>query len=258
MLNSYSYIVSQMRLIIIDDQTETRSKLKMLVQSFFDDKVKIVAEAEGVNTGEKAIRLHQPDLVLLDVEMEDGTGFQLLERFPTPTFKVIFITAHDKYAIKAFKYSAMGYVLKPIDFEDLVTAVQKVEVEHIRKNQLAIQTLLQNQHQTFLDKKLILSDSENIYLIALKEIIRCEAESNYTRFFLTEDRELFITKTLKEYSELLDSSLFFQAHRSHIINLSFFNKLEKKDGGTIYLKGGSTVPIAHRRREDLFAALKRL
>lgn len=142
--------------------------------------------------------------------------------------------------------------------EDLRHAIEKVLHQKDSNNQLIISNLLHNYEKPPRHRKLVLSDAENMYLIGTDEIIRCESESNYTRFFLTEKRNLLIAKTLKEYALMLDKRLFFRAHCSHIINLSFFSRLEKKDGGIIHLKDGSTLPVAVRRKDDLLDALNNL
>jgi two-component system LytT family response regulator len=124
------------------------------------------------------------------------------------------------------------------------------------ENQLLNQTFLNNRNAQKEEKKLVLSDNDNVYLVGVNEIVRCESESNYTKFFLTENRVLLIAKTLKEYEETLDNPHFFRAHRSHLINLKYFSRLEKKDGGTIHMKDGSTLPVAVRRKDLLLEALK--
>ncbi|MEM6297656.1 MAG: LytTR family DNA-binding domain-containing protein [Bacteroidota bacterium] len=247
-----------MRIVIIDDKEKTRQKIRNILQMLDQPKVEIVGEAEGVASGEALIRAESPDLVLLDVEMNDGTGFDLLEAFDEPNFGVILITAHDRYAVRAFKVSAIDYVLKPVNPVELHEAIRKAATYKQEYRKTSIQNLLANQHKKKSAQKLILSDTDNFYLVDASEIIRCQAESNYTRFFLTESRSLLIAKTLKEYIEVLDEQVFFRVHRSHLINLNFFDRLEKKDGGTIHLKDGSTLPVAPKKKEELFEALRTL
>ena len=246
-----------MRTILIDDEQLARDKTRLLLETYASD-VQIIAEADGVQAGLKCIQDHQPELVLLDIEMNDGTGFDLLQKCPEINFKVIFITSHDAFAIRAFRVSAIDYLLKPIDIDDLLEALKKAkeEIHSTQISALSIQTLLQNQQKKSRNEKLVLSDAENIYLIEQSEIIRCQSEGNYTKFFLTENRNILIAKTLKTYIDLLDGKYFFRSHRSHLINLQHFQKYEKKEGGSIHLKDGSCVPIATGRKDHLMTALK--
>ncbi len=221
--------------------------------------IEIVGEADGVKTGFDCIQKNEPELVLLDVEMGDGTGFDLLSLFEQPKFTVIFITAHDGYAIKAFQFSAVGYVLKPIETESLLEAIEKAKSQkELIDSSLSIETLLQNRKSALGEQKLILSDVDNVYLVSVEEISRCQSESNYTRFFLVDGNEILIAKTMKEYVKLLEDNGFFRVHRSHLINLSQLDRIDRKSGGIVYMKDNSQVPIATRRKEVLLETLKRL
>jgi two-component system, LytTR family, response regulator len=245
-----------MRIILIDDDSVVRENLKTLL-SIYSPGSTIIAEADGVKTGLACIKEYKPDLVLLDVEMKDGTGFDLLSFYGPLDFKVIFVTGHDEYAIKAFKFSAIDYVLKPVDPDDLVSALQKAhQPEDENEQNLRVANLVQNKKATFSEQKIILKDSETVYLIAVKDIIRCESETNYTRFYLVDDRVLMVSKTLKEYDTLFDDQSFFRAHQSHLINLRHFDRYEKKDGGMVFMKDGSTLPVAVRKKESLMVALE--
>jgi len=247
-----------MRTVIIDDNEPTRDKIKKLLSIYTPD-IKVIDEAESVEAGFKCIKNNNPQLVLLDIEMGDGTGFDLLNLFQNPDFIVIFITAHDGYAIKAFQSSAIGYILKPIDSTNLVNAISKAKEQNsLLQNKVTIQTLLNNTGSERKIDKLILSDADNFYLIDISDLIRCESESNYTRFYLKDDQIILIAKTMKAYEEVLESNGFFRIHRSHLINLNFFARLDKKDGGTIFLKDGSSLPVAVRRKNLLMEALSKL
>jgi two-component system LytT family response regulator len=194
--------------------------------------------------------------VFLDIEMADGTGFDLLNRFKEPGFRLIFVTGHDGYAIRAFRVSAIDYLLKPVDPDDLEEAIEKGRKQPpLQKMQ--IQEAEEIQHAEKL-QQLVLSDSENIYLVQVSDILRCQSEDNYTRFFLRDGRKLLISKTLKEYAELLEPSGFFRCHQSHLINLSFFDHYDKRDGGTIWMKDGARLPLATRKKDQLIQVLKSL
>ncbi|SDD59781.1 two component transcriptional regulator, LytTR family [Algoriphagus faecimaris] len=244
-----------MKAILIDDQDHVRENLRMLIETFVPE-VNVVAEAEGVRSGLECIREHQPDLVFLDIEMKDGTGFDLLSLMGDQSFKLIFVTGHDGFAIRAFKVSAIDYILKPVDAEDLVRAVEKAKV-YPALQEIQVQHALNNSKSTSPETlQIVLSDSENIFLIDLKNILRCQAEGNYTKFFLEDGRVILVSKTLKEYNDLLEQNKFFRTHQSHLINLRFFDHYDRREGGMIYLKDGSQVPLATRRKDLLISVLK--
>lgn len=247
-----------MRAVLIDDEVAVVENLKTLLSIYFPE-LEIVGVAHGVHEGIACIREHQPDLVLLDVEMQDGTGFDLLAIYGELDFQLIFVTGHNAFAIKAFKYSALDYVLKPVDPEDLVAAINKAKTITDRTEiGIKVSSLVQNQEVQNQDKKIVLKDADNVYLVALKDIIRCESDANYTQFYLVDGRRLIISKTLKEYDAMFREQLFFRAHQSHLINLMHFDRYEKKDGGTVYMKDGSALPVAVRKKDQLLAALSQL
>lgn len=245
-----------MRIAIIDDDQVVRDNLKTLLAIYVPNH-EIVCEADGVQTGLAAIKEHEPDLVLLDVEMKDGTGFDLLAIYGELDFKLIFVTGHNGFAIKAFKYSALDYVLKPVDPEDLIAAIAKAE-EVVDQNiqNLQVAALVQNKKVPHAEQKILLRDAETVYLVAVKDIVRCEAKANYTLFFLLDERQIVVSKTLKEYDGLFDGQSFFRAHQSHLINLYHFDRYEKKEGGVVHMKDGSTLPVAVRKKDALMAALE--
>lgn len=247
-----------MRIVLVDDDSIIRENLKTML-SMYAPGSQVIAEADGVKAGLACIKEHKPELVLLDVEMKDGTGFDLLSFYGHLDFKVIFVTGHDAYAIKAFKISAIDYVLKPVDPQDLVTALKKAEGTIDRnEQQIKVANLVQNNREEISNQKIILKDAETVYLVAVKDIIRCESETNYTRFYLVDGRVLMISKTMKEYDGLLEGQNFFRAHQSHLINLLHFDRYEKKDGGTVFMKDGSALPVAVRKKESLMSALEKL
>lgn len=247
-----------MRIVLVDDDSVIRENLKTLL-SIYAPNMRVIAEADGVKAGVACIREHKPDLVLLDVEMKDGTGFDLLAFYGQLDFKVIFVTGHDAYAIRAFKISAIDYVLKPVDPDDLVAALKKAEaMGETSEQQIKVANLVQNSREDISNQKIILKDADTVYLVAVKDIVRCASETNYTRFFLTDGRILMVSKTLKEYDTLFEDQNFFRAHQSHLINLLHFDRFEKKDGGTIFMKDGSALPVAVRKKDSLLSALEKL
>jgi len=246
-----------MRIVLVDDDVNVIENMKTLLSIYSPDD-QVVAEANGVKSGVECLKMHRPDLLLLDVEMQDGTGFDLLSIYGELDFKVIFVTGHDAYAIRAFKYSAIDYLLKPVDPDDLVAAIHKARSMADKEQNLQVTNLIQNKRTTGQDQKIVLKDSEAVYLVSVKEIIRCESDTNYTRFFLVDGRTLMVSKTLKEFDTLFQDQHFFRAHQSHLINLMHFDKYDKKDGGTLFMKDGSQLPVAVRKKEALIEALERM
>jgi len=247
-----------MRIILVDDDDIVKDNLKTLLSIYAPD-ADVVAEADGVKSGIACIRQHKPDLVLLDVEMGDGTGFDLLAMYGQLDFKVIFITGHDAYAIKAIKFSAIDYLLKPVDPELLSNALSRAkQAIDANEQNLKVSTLFQNQETPLLDQKIVLKDAETVYLVAIKDIVRCESQANYTWFFLSGGRKIMVSKTLKEFDSLFESKYFFRAHQSHLINLVHFDRYEKKEGGILHMKDGSMLPVAVRKKELLMNALDQL
>ncbi|MFY0625048.1 MAG: response regulator transcription factor [Reichenbachiella sp.] len=247
-----------MRAVLIDDDSNVRENMRALL-GIYAKHIDIVAEADGVKSGISCIKEHQPDIVFLDVEMTDGTGFDLLSLYGPPDFKVIFATGHDAFAIKAFKFSAIDYLLKPVDPDELVNAVKKAETAlDKQEEQLKISSLVDNQNKDLSEQKILLKDAETVYLVSIQEIVRCESEANYTRFFLSDERMIMVSKTLKEYDSLFQGQGFFRAHQSHLINLVHFDRFEKKEGGIVHMKDGSILPVAVRKKDALMKALKEL
>ncbi|PIB34990.1 hypothetical protein BFP72_06080 [Reichenbachiella sp. 5M10] len=245
-----------MRVVLVDDNDVVRDNLKTLL-SMYAPEAEVVGEADGVQAGIACLKANKPDLLLLDVEMEDGTGFDLLAIYGQLDFKVIFITGHDAYAIKAIKFSAIDYLLKPVDPELLSNAIARAkQAMDTQEENLKLTNLFQNQDSTLPDKKIVLKDAETIYLIAIKDIIRCESQANYTWFFISDGRKIIVSKTLKEYDALFESKYFFRAHQSHLINLMHFDRYEKKDGGVVHMKDGSTLPVAVRKKDALLSSLE--
>jgi two-component system LytT family response regulator len=247
-----------MRIVLVDDDAAVRENLKTLL-SIYVPSANVIAEADGVKEGVLCLKKHKPDLLLLDIEMQDGTGFDLLSIYGELDFKVIFVTGHNGYAIKAFKYSAVDYILKPVDPEDLNNAIKKAS-EALDKQEINLKmtNLVQNKNTPIPDQKIVLKDAETVYLVSVKDIVRCESETNYTRFYLIDGRTIMVSKTLKEYDGLFEEQSFFRAHQSHLINLLHFDRYEKKDGGTVHMKDGSVLPVAVRKKEALMACLGKL
>lgn len=239
--------------VIVDDESKAREILSEMLK-LYCTKVEVVGQAHNVNSGYELIKQEEPDLVLLDIKMPDGSGFDLLNKFSDIHFKVIFITAHEEYAIKAFRFSALDYLLKPIDPSDLMSAVEKISEngEEIEMNE-QFETFKSNyfEDEQFDEKRIVLKTQENIYIIYLKDVIRCQSEKNYTYFYFTNRDRIIVSKTLKEFDDLLTEFNFMRVHRSHLINLKYIDRFEKNDGGMIIMADGSKVEVSHRKKEAL-------
>ena len=247
-----------LRTIIIDDEQSVRKTLEKLLARNCPN-VKLVAEADGVNSGIETIRKYHPDLILLDIKMDDGTGFDLLKQLEPVDFKVIFITAYDQYAIKAIKFSALDYLLKPVDPEDLTEAINKAEKLVVNELNQQLNTLEENMlTQEKSKKKIILKTFDNIYLVKLIDIVYCESNDNYTNFHLLGDKKILVSNTLKDYDEMLSEYGFFRAHKSYLVNLMHIDRFEKADGGSVVLNNEIKIPVASRKKDQLLEMLHKI
>lgn len=246
------------RTVIIDDEQHAIDTLSAMIRSFVD--LDLVGQSKSVASGIVLINEFEPDLVFLDVEMGDGTGFDLLEKLDRRDFQIIFITAYDQYAINAFKYSAIEYLLKPLISEELSYALDKVRktiASERMNNQLTV--LLDNINDlSNTQKKIVLKEADAMHVIKIADILWCSAQGSYCTFSLVDGREITISKNLKEYEELLSPNGFFRIHRSYLINLSKVKKFSKAEGGTIILEGDISLPVSTRKREKLTELLANL
>ncbi|MBN2172711.1 MAG: response regulator transcription factor [Bacteroidales bacterium] len=241
-----------LKAVIIEDEKKSRETLSGLLNLYCKN-VEIAGEADGVYSGVKLIKDKNPDLVFLDIQMPDGSGFKMLEMLEDINFDVIFTTAYDQFAIKAIKYSALDYLLKPIYPDDLVDAVRKAETKkEQRSDKTGIDTLLDNLKRP-LDEppKIILSTSDKINVIRIDEIIRCESDNYYTLFYFKNGQKLLVSKTLKENEELLSEYNFIRPHKSHLVNMMYITGFQKSDGGFILMSDGSKVPVSRRKKEKV-------
>lgn len=248
-----------MKALIVDNEEEVRAGLKKLLQSYCPQVTQIV-EAEGVETGIAAITTVDPDIVFLDMEMGDGTGIDLITKLRSFNFQLIFITAFDKYAVDAFKFSAIDFLLKPIDPEDLIDGVTKAQNNiHNKDLQKQLQILYEGMGSIRTnEKKIVLKDNESIHFIRIQDIIRCEADGPYTKFYITNSNPLLISKSLKEYDDVLTAYGFIRCHHSHLVNTSKILRFDKNDGGDLVLENKDTVPVSHRKKDQVLKLLSSL
>lgn len=244
-----------MRTVIIDDEENARQTISRLLLQYMDD-VEIVGEAGDVKTGVQVLQKTRPDVLLLDIDLPDGTGFDLLEQLKDYDFQLIFITAYQEYAIQAFKFSALDYLLKPFDPEDVQAALSRArDLKEKEEIQLKLNAFLSNIENISREvKKIVLRTSESLHLVNVQDIIHCRADGNYTHFFITPDKKLIVSKTLKEYDQMLTPYGFFRTHQSHLVNLNFMDHFSK-EREHIFLKDGSSVPVAYRKKEQLLKIL---
>jgi two-component system LytT family response regulator len=244
------------RTVLVDDETDSIRVLQKLLEKYCPQ-VTVVGTAEGVETALAAIQGTRPDLLFLDIEMMQGNAFDLLNQLRPLTFQVIFVTAFDNYAIRAFKYSAVDYLLKPVDIDELVSAVDRVSERSQQKNII-------DQMQVFLDnmgtfnlatQKMAVPTVDGLIFINLKEVVRLEAKSSYTQILMENGEVVTATRTIKDYEDILPEGLFCRIHNSHIINLQKIEKYHKGRGGYVTLEDGSTIEVASRRRQEFMRRL---
>jgi two-component system LytT family response regulator len=242
--------------IIIDDEKQARNALRDLLTVNFTH-LHIIAEADGVTAAVTAIDAHKPDLIFLDINLGDGNGFQVLERTIWKNCMVIFTTAYDQYAVTAFKLNAIDYLLKPVMAEDLQAAVDKVQGKLNDLSMLRQLEMLKEMMQSGRghDKKIVLKDNDTIYFVKVHDIIRCQAEGTYTEFYVSPNQKITVSRSLKEYEELLIPFGFLRVHHSHLVNRDKIQKYLKNDGGSLLLEGNHLVPVSQRRRTNVLAEL---
>jgi two-component system LytT family response regulator len=243
--------------LVIDDENRTRDLIAKMINSFGLDIVAIPA-GETVASGIKAIEEHRPDIVFLDIQMPDGTGFDLLRSIPNKSFEVIFITAHEEFAIKAIKFSALDYILKPVDADELKSAVEKALHSIGSKKEESQFDALQMNIQPNQKRRLVLKTQESVHVIELDNIIRCEADRNYTSFYLVGGKKILVSKTLKDYETLLSGHNFLRVQQSHLINLDYVARYDKGNGGSVVMKDDSEVPLSPAKRDIFFKILDNL
>lgn len=243
--------------IIVEDEIEARRLLKNEISEYCPD-LQIVAEAETVSDAVNAIIKHAPDILFLDVKLTDGVGFDVLEQIKDMKTKVIFTTAYSKYALKAIKFSALDYLLKPIDGEELQLAVNKLKEIKQDEYKMYLNSFIANKTLEGNKKKIALSTSKGVIVTALDDITHMHSERNYTRIFFTNKHPLLISKPLKDYEEMLSSHGFERIHTSYLINLNHLKQYDNKDGGSITLTGEIALPVARRKRAMLLKTLNQL
>lgn len=247
------------RAVVIDDESLACDALSNMLKLFCPN-IHVVGQAHNVESGILTIKQNVPDVVFLDIEMPDGTGFDLLKEFQSINYKVVFVTAYQDYAIRAFKFSAIDYILKPVDPSDLIKAVEKLDLT-IKEEET------NKKFQTFFDnyqlnernpQKIILKTLESVIVAEKDTIIRCESQNNYTLFYFANRPKVLVSSTLKEFDDMLSSSGFFRTHQSHLVNLLHVKKYNRYPESHVVLKDETKIPVSVRKREMLTELLKKM
>lgn len=245
------------KVLIVDDENPTRQLIKKMIDSFGLN-LDVYTDGENVKTAIAAIEKIKPDLLILDIQMPDGNGFDVLKAVPNKNFEVIFITAYQEFAIQAIKFSALDYILKPLESDELKIALLKaVKAINQKKNDFPF-VALDNNIQPHKKKKLILKTLESMFIVDIDNIVRCESDKNYTFFFFTEGKKILVSKTLKEYDMLLSGLSFFRVQQSHLINMNYVDRYDKHDGGCVIMKDGTQIPLSQAKKEEFFKMLELL
>jgi two-component system LytT family response regulator len=237
------------RSVIVDDELKSRESLKILLEDFCEN-VEVLALCQNITEAVEAVEKYKPDVVFLDIQMQRETGFDLLTKVKAITFEVIFTTAYSEYAIKAFKFSAIDYLLKPVDIEELKKSIEKVEKKVNGSISGRLEHLIQNLRSSSNESyKLALPTAEGLIFIKTSDILYCEASSNYTYIYITDGKKHLVSRTLKEYEDLLSDHNFFRIHHSYLINVGAIKKYVKGEGGYVVLSNDISLDVSKRKKE---------
>ncbi len=243
-----------MKVFVVEDE---RNVLAGMIEMLKELPVEVVGSAGNVQTAYDAILESHPELVLMDIKLGHQNSFQLLDLFDEISFKIVFVTAHQEFALNAFKFSAVDYLLKPIKFSALQEAIEKVQNTLSSHDRVSVDTLKANLAAEDQDQQLILKTQDKIYIFKINEIIRCESDQSYTIFY-TEKEKVIISKTMGYYEDLLSPFGFIRIHKSHMINLTHVHQVLKSDGGSVLMSDGAEVGISQRKKEQFMRSLDQL
>ena len=233
--------------VIVEDELSSRETLRNYLNNYCPD-VQVMAEAANIQEGKTAIETHRPELVFLDVEMPYGNGFDLLESLDEIFFDTIFVTAFSHYAIQAIQHSASNYILKPIDIDELVAAVEKVKdssTQDVNTTNVLLENLKTTDKQS---TKIVLPVLDGLEIIKAEHVVHCEANDNFTKFHLQDGRNMLICRTLKHYQQVLEPLGFVRIHKSYLINLEKLTKYIKGKGGYVMMSSGAELPVSPTKK----------
>lgn len=248
-----------MRALVIDDESRARETICQIIK-LYTPNVEVIGEVESVALAVKAIQEQKPDLIFLDIRLGDGNGFDILKQVDHNNLMVIFITAYDEYVLRALKVSAIDYLLKPIDPDEFILAVEKAEKrnsqDHLKER---LNFFIQNMELPSKSiKKITLKTAESIHIIKIEDIIYCQADRNYTTFYLLGNQKIMVSKNLREYEELLPSEHFIRPHHSYLINLNHVVRYDKNEKNALISIEGHNIPVSSRRKDQIIQFLKNI
>jgi two-component system LytT family response regulator len=244
--------------ISVDDNPTISSHIADVLTSNFPE-IELLCQADSVESGIAAIQQHQPDLVMLDIELSDGTGFDILKAVKPHNFKLIFITGHNDFAIKAIKYSAIDYILKPINDNELIEGIEKAVSEMEDKGlEKQLNTFFEHYEKKTQSKKIVLKTSESLNIIDIHDITHCKSDNTYTTFYLQNGDKILVSQSIKNYEAMLADYSFFRPHQSYLVNMNFVERIDKADGGFLVMKQGAEIPVSVRRKQKLLEILSNL
>ncbi|HDP75763.1 MAG TPA: response regulator transcription factor [Bacteroidales bacterium] len=238
--------------VIVDDEIHARESISRMLNVYYPS-ITVIGKAESIKSAYDLIKTQCPDIVFLDMQLTDGHGFDLLKMFEDIPFKVIIVSAHQEYAVKAFKFSAVDYLLKPVDPEDLVKAVDIALAQAFSdKQQERLNALIENTKNIGKKEKLLaLRNSDGTYIVNTSEIVRCEPDNNATIFYLVDGNKIKVSRTLKEFDEMLNECGFLRCHQSHLINQRHIEKISRFPKSRITMSNGDVVPVSFRKIKSI-------
>ena len=245
-----------LKAIIVDDEERGINALSKLIENYCPD-IQVIATARNVEEASLAIKELKPEIVFLDIEMPEKSGFDLLNSFDHIDFEIVFITAFQEYAIKAIKFAALDYLLKPVNISELVEVIEKFKIKKAGISSREKYAILKQSLSTAnAFKKIILTDAENFHFVNIEDILYCKAEDNYTRFVAINDKKYIVSRLLKEYDDLLHMNNFFRIHKSYLVNMNHVEKVIKKDGASVLMSNKEELPVSSRKKDEFFTFLK--
>lgn len=248
--------------LIVDDEQHSIDRLQTLLIKHCRMNIQIIGTCNSVEEALVQINKYNPQLIFLDIQVKNRTGFDLLSEIPNKNFDVIFVTAYEKYAVQAFRFSAVDYLLKPVDPEELIQSVERIGKKKPQELiSLRFETLLENVEQLKQytpPKKIVVPTVNGFEFLPVIDILRCESEINYTTIFLKDKQKLVVAKTLKEFEEMLAEYNFFRVHNSHLVNLSYIKRYQKGKGGFVVMADGTEIEVSVRRKDDFIKKIAAL
>jgi len=246
-----------MKVVVISGDAELISRIRKLITACCPEE-EIVAESKMITEGIRDINRFQPDLLITDTSLSDGSGFELLAHFHDPDFKVIFVSEYTEYAIRAIEFNAMAYLLKPLDERKFLAAINKASDSIHKEEKMQLRLLESNFNELKASGSIILRTSDQIHSVKATDIIRVEAGGNYATFFMADGRKVIVSKPMKDFEDKLLENSFFRIHKSHMINIRKMSYFEKAEGGSVIMVDGSKVPVASRKRDEVIALLENI